>query len=57
MVSWLDVALPVALVTTWTGCFIHQLRSRTLLTVNDPEFGETIGRIIESVEGRPNAAD
>jgi hypothetical protein len=46
-VSWLDVLLPVALGCIWFGCFIRQLRGRAILPVNDPQFDETLGPIIE----------
>ncbi len=46
-VSWLDVVLPVSLGTVWLGCFFRQLRGRAILPVHDPEFGETLGPIIE----------
>jgi len=46
-VSWLDVVLPMTLGAIWLGCFIRQLRGRAILPVHDPEFDETLGRIIE----------
>ena len=46
-VSWLDVVLPLTLGSIWLGCFVWQLRGRAILPVNDPQFDETIGRIIE----------
>jgi hypothetical protein len=46
-VSWLDVALPLTLGSIWLGCFVWQLRGRAILPVHDPEFDETLGRIIE----------
>jgi hypothetical protein len=46
-VSWLDVLLPLSLGSFWLGCFIWQLRGRPILPVHDPEFGETLGPIIE----------
>jgi len=46
-ISWLDVLLPLALGSLWLGCFIWQLRGRPILPVHDPEFGETLGPIIE----------
>ena len=53
MVSWLDVLLPLSLGAIWLGCFVAQLRGRAILPVHDPQFDETLGRIIErAVEGR-----
>jgi hypothetical protein len=46
-VSWLDAVLPVSLGAVWLGCFFRQLRGRAILPVHDPEFGETLGPIIE----------
>jgi hypothetical protein len=46
-VSWLDVVLPLTLGAIWLGCFVWQLRGRAILPVHDPEFDETLGRIIE----------
>jgi len=46
-VSWLDVVLPLTLGSIWLGCFVRQLRGRAILPVHDPEFDETLGRIIE----------
>jgi hypothetical protein len=45
--SWLDLALPLSMGAIWTGCFIWQLRGRAILPVNDPQFDETLGAIIE----------
>ena len=45
-VSWLDVVLPLSLGAFWLGCFISQLRRRTILPVHDPEFDEALGRIV-----------
>jgi hypothetical protein len=39
-IHWMDVALPVGLVGAWLFLFARQLRSRTLLPVNDPFFKE-----------------
>jgi hypothetical protein len=55
-VSWLDLLLPLTLGSIWLGCFIWQLRGRAILPVNDPQFDETIGRIIERGVERPSAA-
>jgi hypothetical protein len=49
-VSWLDVTLPAALVASWLGAFVWQLRGRAILPVHDPQFDETLGRIIERSE-------
>jgi len=46
-VSWLDIVLPIALGGLWLGAFIWQLRGRAILPVNDPQFDETLGPIIE----------
>jgi hypothetical protein len=46
-ISWLDVLLPLTLGSLWLACFIYQLRGRAILPVHDPEFDETLGRIIE----------
>ena len=46
-VSWLDVVLPLTLGSIWLGCFVWQLRGRAILPIHDPEFDETLGRIIE----------
>jgi hypothetical protein len=45
-VSWLDVVLPLSLGAFWLGCFISQLRRRTILPVHDPEFDEALGHIV-----------
>jgi hypothetical protein len=45
-VTWLDVMLPLALGAFWLGCFISQLRRRTILPVHDPEFDEALGPVI-----------
>jgi len=54
--SWLDVLLPLTLGSIWLGCFVWQLRGRAILPVHDPEFDETIGRIIERGVERPSTA-
>jgi len=46
-VSWLDAALPLTIGAIFAGCFVYQLRGRALLPIHDPEFDETLGRIIE----------
>ena len=55
-VSWMDVVLPFALGAIWLGCFIRQLRGRPILPVHDPQFDETLGRIIQYGGGRPSTA-
>jgi len=47
VVSWMDVVLPLTLLSTWMGCFIWQLRGRAILPVHDPQFDETLGRLLE----------
>jgi hypothetical protein len=54
-VSWLDLVLPFSLSAFWLGCFVWQLRGRAILPVHDPQFDETLGRIIERAE-RPSTA-
>ena len=46
-VSWLDAVLPLTLGSIWLAAFVYQLRGRAILPVNDPEFDEALGRIIE----------
>jgi hypothetical protein len=46
-VSWMDAWIPFSMGAIWTAAFIHQLRGRAILPVHDPEFDETLGRIIE----------
>ncbi|HJZ72783.1 MAG TPA: hypothetical protein VKE51_13650 [Vicinamibacterales bacterium] len=46
-VSWMDGVLPLTMGAIFTGCFVYQLRGRAILPVHDPEFDETLGRIIE----------
>jgi hypothetical protein len=55
-VSWLDFLLPLSLVAVWLGCFVYQLRGRALLPLHDPQFDETLGRILERSTGRPSTA-
>ena len=55
VVSWLDIVLPLSLGAIWTSVFVHQLRSRPLLPVHDPEFDEALGEIIER-GGKPSTA-
>ncbi|HEY7292410.1 MAG TPA: hypothetical protein VH583_21405 [Vicinamibacterales bacterium] len=53
-VSWLDIVLPIALGSGWLAAFLWQLRGRAILPVHDPQFDETLGRIIERQAQRPN---
>jgi len=46
-VSWMDVVLPLTIGAIFAGCFVYQLRGRAILPVNDPEFEEALGPIIE----------
>jgi len=46
-ISWMDVVVPATLGALWAGAFVYQLRCRAILPVHDPEFDETLGRIIE----------
>jgi hypothetical protein len=55
-VSWQDIVLPLTLGAIWLGCFIWQLRGRAILPVHDPQFDETLGRIIDRRLDRPSAA-
>ncbi|HTS03502.1 MAG TPA: hypothetical protein VMN04_13340 [Thermoanaerobaculia bacterium] len=43
-VSWLDVALPVALFGLWLAAFARELSKRTLLPVNDPNLAVALER-------------
>ena len=45
--SWMDVALPIALFGLWTAAFVWQLRGRPILPVHDPQFDEALGKLIE----------
>jgi hypothetical protein len=53
-VSWLDVVLPATLGCLWLGGFVWQLRGRAILPVHDPQFDETIGRILDRGVDRPS---
>jgi len=53
-VSWMDIVLPLTLGSIWLGCFVWQLRGRAILPVHDPQFDETLGRIIEHAIERPS---
>jgi hypothetical protein len=46
-VSWMDAWIPLSVGALWLAAFIYQLRGRAILPVHDPEFDETLGRIIE----------
>ena len=54
VVSWMDLLLPLTLGTIWLGCFVWQLRGRAILPVHDPQYDETLGRIIERAGERPS---
>jgi hypothetical protein len=54
VVSWMDGVLPLTLASIWLGCFAWQLRGRAILPVHDPQFDETLGRIIERAIERPS---
>jgi len=55
-VSWMDIVLPMTLISIWVGCFLWQLRGRALLPVYDPQFEEALGPIIERLGEGPRAA-
>jgi len=44
---WMDVVLPAGLGGIWVWAFVGQLRNRAILPVNDPQFDETIGQILD----------
>jgi len=46
-VSWMDAWIPLSMGAIWAAAFVYQLRGRAILPVHDPEFDETLGRIIE----------
>ena len=46
-VSWMDAWIPLSMGAIWFAAFIYQLRGRAILPIHDPEFDETLGRIIE----------
>jgi hypothetical protein len=52
-VSWMDAWIPLSVGALWLAAFIYQLRGRAILPVHDPEFDETLGRIIERGAPRP----
>ena len=37
-IHWMDVAIPLGLAGIWVFLFVRQLRSRSLLPLNDPFF-------------------
>ena len=43
-VTWLDFAVPVALVGLWLGFFAMNLKKRPLLPLGDPKVGEVIAQ-------------
>jgi len=47
VVSWMDVVVPVTLVSIWLAAFVWQLRGRAVLPVYDPQFEEALGPLIE----------
>jgi len=53
VVSWLDILLPVSLLSLWLGCFVWQLRGRAILPVYDPEFDETLGPLVDRAARDP----
>jgi hypothetical protein len=53
VVSWLDVLLPISLLSLWLGCFVWQLRGRAILPVYDPEFDETVGPLVDRAARDP----
>jgi hypothetical protein len=55
-VSWMDIVLPLTLISIWVGCFLWQLRGRALLPVYDPQFEEALGPIIERLGDKPRTA-
>ena len=40
-IHWMDIAIPIGLMGIWLFMFARQLRSRSLLPLNDPYFKET----------------
>src|SRR5215467_11191080 len=55
-VSWMDIVLPLTLISIWVGCFLWQLRGRPLLPVYDPQFEEALGPIIDRLGDRARPA-
>jgi len=56
VVSWMDIVVPLTLLSIWMGCFLSQLRGRAILPVYDPQFEEALGPIIERIGEKPKAA-
>jgi hypothetical protein len=54
--SWLDVLLPIAMGSTWLGCFVWQLRGRAILPIYDPQFEEALGDILQRGGEHPRPA-
>jgi hypothetical protein len=54
-VSWMDIVLPLALVSLWLSFYFGQLRSRPLVPINDPQFDEVLGPVLSGGE-LPKAA-
>jgi hypothetical protein len=52
-VSWLDVLLPLSLLSLWLGCVVWQFRGRAILPVHDPEFDETLGPLVDRAAREP----
>ncbi len=46
VISWMDVVVPLALFTLWSGLFVQQLRQRPVLPLNDPQFDEAVGTLL-----------
>ena len=55
-VSWMDLVLPLTLLSIWLGVFFWQLRDRAILPVYDPGFEQALGPIIERLGEKPKAA-
>ena len=55
-VSWMDIVLPLTLISIWVGCYLWQLRGRPLLPVYDPQFEEALGPMIDRLGDRPRPA-
>jgi hypothetical protein len=46
-VSWMDLAVPLTIGAVFMAVFVSQLRGRAILPVHDPQFDETLGRVME----------
>jgi len=46
-VSWMDVVVPLTLAAIFVACFLRELGGRAILPVNDPQFDEALGPILE----------